>query len=322
MLVWLILIFFEMVIMKNILKLNMTYLLLLLLAFTSCKKDKDNDTAANAEVMTDVAYGPDASQKMDVYLPANRSDETGVIVLVHGGSFVSGDKSEINVAVEKLKDQGYAVVNINYRLVDGGGLSAAQPVHKESAVKIKDQVDDVAKAIAYIRDHDDEWVIDDDKIGLAGHSAGATLALLYAYDNRNDGHVKAVANWAGALDITFTDLPGWQFYPRVLFETGFRYTGYELNLENDSRYKAISPLYVANANRKVPTLNIFPENNRVGQMPKQDISVYNSFTARLNEIGVPNKFVQVGGADHVFSQPGNYDKVTSETLAYFNANIR
>ncbi|MBK8496196.1 MAG: alpha/beta hydrolase [Chitinophagaceae bacterium] len=67
-----------------------------------------------------VAYGTDPLQKMDIYLPANRSvATTKVIILIHGGAWISGDKSEFNPAIiDSLKNRvpDYAIFNINYRL--------------------------------------------------------------------------------------------------------------------------------------------------------------------------------------------------------------
>jgi len=308
---------FNPAITRNIL----TVTLMLLIGFSSCKKDRAPEQAAEEKVLKDLSYGPDPKQKMDVYLPANRSTQTGVIILVHGGGFVAGDRSDFTATLDNFKSKNYAIVNVSYRLIDTTGLLRENPIHKESAVKVKDQVSDMAAIVDYVIAQSSNWVVSSSRIGMAGHSAGGSLVLLYAYDMRNTGKVKAVANLAGALDITFTDLPLWQLFPPVIYEAGYRFTGYEIAVSNESQYKAISALYVANSDRKVPTLNIFPERNVVGDLPKQGISTYNAFTARLNQLGVPNKFVQIDGADHGFGQPGNQERVALETMTYFNANL-
>lgn len=78
--------------------------------------------------------------------------------------------------------------------------------------------------------------------------------------------------------------------PPFLFEAGYRYTGYEMSLENEANYKEISALNAANADRKIPTLNVLPENKDLQGLPKQDITTYNAFRARLNKLNVPNLF--------------------------------
>lgn len=284
---------------------------------TSCKKSDDKGQSLEAETKLNVNYGSNSLQNMDVYLSANRTAATKVIVFVHGGSFFGGDKSDYTTTVAELVKRNYAVININYRLVDGSSLE----VHKQSAVSVLNQVDDVSLAIDYTLAHADEWNVSKSKISLVGHSAGATLSLLYSYGAKNTGKVKVVANLAGALDQTFTDIPNFQFLPAQVLEFGYRLTGYEVSLANEQHYKAISPLYVANTNQKIPTLTIFPQNNVVLGFPKQDRPTFDAFTAKLNLEKIPNKFVQIAGADHSFSTTGSSQLVFIELLAYLNANL-
>jgi acetyl esterase/lipase len=313
--------------MKNFSKVTYS-IALMLLVFTSCKKTStvmvDPKITVESKSIINVAYGSHASQLMDVYLPANRTANTNVIVFVHGGSFIGGDKSDFTSLVKELVRNDFAVLNINYKLVDASGLYDSPVKHLESEVKIKDQVSDVGLAVDYAISHAKEWQISQNKMALVGHSAGATLSLLYTYDARNTNKIKAVVNLAGALDQTFSDIPSvlLQFLPDYVLEGGYRYTGYEVNIANDIHYRAISPLYVANSAQKVPTLNVFPENNAVGDLPKQGRATFDAFTNKLNSLGVPNKFVQIAGADHEFSKPGNFATVLAETVAYLNANLK
>lgn len=73
-------------------------------------------------MVLDEAYGTDATQKMDVFLPEGRSTATTkVVVLIHGGSWSSGDKSDFTDYFDTLKKRvpGYAIFSINYRLATG-----------------------------------------------------------------------------------------------------------------------------------------------------------------------------------------------------------
>ncbi len=291
-------------------KINLV-LLLFVVSFAACKKDAqvitDPIIKVEAKTLLDVSYGSNPLQKMDVYLPANRTSATSVIIFVHGGSFISGDKADFTYLVKELVRDNFAVLNVNYRLVDATGLYDDPVKHLESAVKIRDQVTDISNAVNYALTKAKEWEVSESKVGIAGHSAGATLALLYGYDAINTNKVKALVNLAGALDQTFSDIPPvlLQFLPEYILEAGYRYTGFAVNPVNDQYYRAISPLYVANSNQKIPTLTIFPELNDVNGLPKQGRATFDAFTNKLNSLGVPNKFVQVVGADHEFSKPGN-----------------
>lgn len=159
----------------------------------SCKKD-DAAPQANTEVVNkDVAYDADALQKMDVYLPASRSsDTTKVIILVHGGAWMEGDKSDFESAVQALRQQlpSYALFNINYRLasITGTNLWPAQ-------------IDDVNKAVNFIISKKNEYRVNTGKIIMLGASAGAHLSLLQAYRFNANGNIKAVVDLFGPTDI-------------------------------------------------------------------------------------------------------------------------
>src|SRR5512137_108243 len=76
------------------------------------------DTSFVKRRFLDIAYaGLSPSQKLDIYLPDEGSGPFPVIVALHGGAFMGGDKADMQVLpmLEGLK-RGYAVVAINYRL--------------------------------------------------------------------------------------------------------------------------------------------------------------------------------------------------------------
>lgn len=298
--------------------------LLMVIVFASCEK-KDPpayQVEAVAKTRLDVAYGSDPKQKMDIYLPANRTSNTGIIILVHGGSFIGGDKAEFTTQARYLARSGYAVLNVNYRLVNGTGLSPQSvPVRLESEVKVKDQVTDMSTIVDYAMANAKEWVTNANRIVMIGHSAGGSLSLLYSYDKRNTNKVKAVSNLAGALDFVYSDIPNWQLLPPLLFEAGYRYTGHDISLANEVHYREISPLSVANADRKIPTLNVLPDDNDLQGLPKQDLPTYTAFSERLNLLKVPNQFFYVVGANHFFSQVGKWQQVLDASVLYFNTAL-
>lgn len=107
-------------------------------------------------------------QKLDVYTPANVKDGTPLIIHVHGGSWVSGKKSDYDMidSIESLATAGFVVASIDYRLA---------PIDKFPA-----QIQDVKCAIKYMRVNAAKYHVDPNKIGLLGESAGAHLASLAA----------------------------------------------------------------------------------------------------------------------------------------------
>ena len=99
------------------------------LTLFSCKKNEDasdNGISVAPKTILNVPYGDNAMQKMDIYLPAGRRDDsTKVMILIHGGAWASGDKVDFNSYIDTLKRllPDYAFFNINYRLSAGDTIN-------------------------------------------------------------------------------------------------------------------------------------------------------------------------------------------------------
>ena len=110
------------------------------LCIASCQKELTNNPAAAlaAQTQPNISYGTDALQKLDIYLPAGRTaTTTKVIILIHGGAWSGGDKTELNSSIDTLKRRlpQYAIFNINYRLASGASnLFPSQEDDVKSAI--------------------------------------------------------------------------------------------------------------------------------------------------------------------------------------------
>ncbi len=291
------------------------------ISWVGCTDDGPTPESERDETrMTNVSYGQHERHKMDVYLPAGRTpDRTGVIVFIHGGGFVAGDKTQVEEVVLKLVARGYAVVNINYRLVDITGVLDNPPVHKPSEITIHQQLDDVAAAVETAWSERAEWAVSGTDWFIAGHSAGATLALLHAYgDDNTNGRIKAAANWAGLTTFAFNDEAEVALLDPRLRELFYRIVGAEATNENKLAYMAASPYWVANNTGGIPTISVRPEDNTVGPIPDVSELQYNSLTTLLNSKGSASTHVMIAGADHGFGQPGNWDQVVAATANFFD----
>ena len=164
-------------------------ILFLSILISSCKKD--DDTPEDLPVtMMNVSYGGNAQHKMDVYLPANRSStSTKVMILIHGGGWNTGDKSDFNAYVDSLKkrEPTYAIFNLNYRLANTPDLFPAQE-------------QDIKAAVEFIYNKRGEYNISD-KFVLVGASAGAHLALSQGYKNSTLVKPKAIIDFFGPTDL-------------------------------------------------------------------------------------------------------------------------
>ncbi len=154
----------------------------------SCEKSK-TVVDYDAETKTNVAYGDDPKQTLDLYLPDNRNQlSTKLIVLVHGGGWSDGDKNDLNTLIPSLQNRlpGYAIANINYRLAKNGQNL------------FPTQENDVKKAVDYLINHANSLGYSK-KIVLIGLSAGAHLALLEAY--KYPANIEAVVSFFGPTDL-------------------------------------------------------------------------------------------------------------------------
>lgn len=158
----------------------------------ACKK---NDVVvpqdySTSKILLNASYASSSEQKMDIYLPANRSSATTkVIIAIHGGGWSGGDKSDFTQFVDTMRRRlpDYAIFNLNYRLATGTNLFPTQE-------------NDVKSAIQFILDHSGEYGISQ-KFVLMGASAGAHLALLQGYKYSSQINPKAIISFFGPTDL-------------------------------------------------------------------------------------------------------------------------
>ena len=112
-------------------------------------------------------------------------------MFIHGGSWSGGDKNDFGEAITAIlpKLTNYALVNINYRLAN-------------STNRFPTQMTDIQSALDFVKSKGTEYMVDANKVGLIGASAGAHLALLQAYKFNTDGRIKAVVDIFGPTDLT------------------------------------------------------------------------------------------------------------------------
>ena len=131
-------------------------------------------------IYTDLAYGDEAANKYDLYLPTdNTKSAYGLVVYLHPGGFTTGDKSGDIEMLQWLCSKGYVACGINYTLRDASHPEAS--VYSQS-MEIKNAVPKVIEEAERRGYHIDE-------MGMAGGSAGHCLAMLYAYRDADEAPV-------------------------------------------------------------------------------------------------------------------------------------
>lgn len=156
---------------------------------------------------TDLAYADQSeAQKLDLYLPTAGDGPFPVVVMVHGGGFMFGDKADGAglTGVDQLLEAGYAVASINYRL-SGEAIWPAQ-------------INDAKAAVRFLRANAAQYNLDPEHVGAWGASAGGNLvAMLGATCDVADlegaelgnadqsSCVQAVVDWFGPIDFLAMD---------------------------------------------------------------------------------------------------------------------
>jgi acetyl esterase/lipase len=147
-------------------------------------------------VLFDVPYAQPADdfRRLDVYAPEGRN--LPVVVWVHGGAWIGGDKTFAQHKPRTFTARGYVFVPVNYRLVP--------------TVRAGDQATDVATAIAYVKKNCAKWGGNPQKLFVMGHSAGTHLATLVCTDQRYlEGVGLKLSDVRGcvAVDVAGYDIP-------------------------------------------------------------------------------------------------------------------
>lgn len=137
----------------------------------------------NAKFAKDISYDSKPRTQFDIWMP-NSSAPTGLVIYVHGGGFTSGDKDFVYTAqsggawdfpsdIRFLLQNNIAFATIRYTLLNTTGETEG----------IKKPMNDIKRALQYLRYKASEYNIDKNKIILSGNSAGAGSSLWIAFNN-------------------------------------------------------------------------------------------------------------------------------------------
>jgi acetyl esterase/lipase len=231
----------------------------------------------------DLAYA-DGGRMLDLYLP--REGRAPVIVWLHGGSWIAGDKRPVPRLLLDLRDRGFAVAAVNYRLT---GLNS-HPA----------QLHDVKGAVRWLRANSEAYRLDPGRVYLVGFSAGAhlaSLAALTAGDTTLEGDVGGNAGVSSAVGGVVA-IAGPTDLPRMAGEC----SGCEVSAEFQAlgcafllcggRGRAASPLTYVHRGAP-PFLLLHGEADRV--VPAEQARLLD---AALRASGVPSSLLVTPGGGH------------------------
>ncbi len=285
---------------------KLIFVFLLAVTIASCEKSDSIDSSNTAaQTSLNISYGTDAAQKMDIYLPANRSaTSTKVIVMIHGGGWTSGDKSDFTSFVDTLKNRlpGYAIFNINYRL-------SANPNNLFPTQEM-----DVKAAVEYIYSKSAEYKISG-KYVLMGASAGGHLAMLQGYKYNAPVKAKAVVSFFGPSDMT--DMYNNPVGGNPLFSLAVAGAVGATPAQNPTLYASSSPVNFISNSTAMPTILLHG-----GLDPLVHPSQSTMVEAKLNLAGITNQYVYYPTGGHGDWNADTYTDAFNKIQAFIETNVQ
>ena len=196
-----------------------------------------------SQKFADVNYAGDGEvyHNMDIYLPKVEKDVYPVVVHIYGSAWFSNNSkgmADLGTIVQKLLDNGYAVVT---------------PNHRSSAdAKFPAQINDIKAAIRFVRAHADEYKLDPTFVATSGFSSGGHLSSLAATSGgvrqlegtvgeclEFSSRVNAACDWSGPIDMfkMNCDEPRkWGGTPEEAL------VGHDYEEQYEQQFRAISPI--------------------------------------------------------------------------------
>lgn len=240
--------------------------------------------------------------RMDVYEPATHSAETHpAVLLIHGGGWTSFDKSTMHGMGEFLARFGFVAFAVDYRLLH------------DDENRWPAQLDDVQRAVRWVRANAATYGVNSERVGAFGHSAGGQLAALLGMEDTRDNsdallakyssRVQAVVDVSGPTDFTRDhDADGDALLASLL---GGDYA------KRPDAWREASPVFNV-AKDDAPFLIVHGTHD--DNVP---IAQAQELYDKLKAAGVTASFVKLDGG-HTFDTPDAKRQLAIETLEFFN----
>lgn len=245
------------------------------------------------------AYRQSGFLKLDLYRSTSMSSPRPVVVVVHGGSWQGGNRSDLADLNFYLAARGYAVAAISYRLA---------PDYRNPA-----QSEDLRDAISFLKYRAASLALDSTQFALIGRSAGGHLVLLAAYKNADPAIKGVVALYPPTDQLYGYQRPSSIIPSREILKAYIGGSPLELPME----YLDNSPISHVNS-QSPPTLLIHGTKDELVSI-RQSIMLRN----RLTAFGRPNFLLELPwathGCDYVFTGPCG--QLSTYAIERFLANV-
>lgn len=295
---------------------------------------KSQTTISEVSKIPDITYKTSDSidHKLDIYLPEPSNKKFPVLVFLHGGGWIGGDKAfpekfYMNDFILKFVQNGYAVVSVNYTLLDKN-------------TNFPKPIEDSKEAVRWIRANADKFNFDEKNIGLWGASAGAQIGMVAAYsdDSQFSEHsnfpsqsakVNYVIDYFGPSDLNKllrTEEAGFKIFifklifPKIYTMRNDMIRGFTTKDIKEQKQEAIdglkiySPVTYINQN-SVPTLMIHGNKDRIVPYSQSEI-----LKKKLDENNVKNELIPIDKGNHGLNEEAGHQLMMEKTLEFMKQN--
>ncbi|HEX3626319.1 MAG TPA: alpha/beta hydrolase, partial [Verrucomicrobiae bacterium] len=252
--------------------------------------------------LVDIQYGEAGGQKLllDAHVP-NGTGPFPVLIIVHGGGWMSGDKEGDIVPVLAAYATNFTWFSVNYRLAPNGRWPAC--------------FDDLQTAVHWVKKHATEYQGDPDHIALIGYSAGGHLVTLAGTLAASDLHVQAIVGMAPPTDLV------WDNERRGGLSTSmrnlFHFATTNITDSRRAELKRYSPLTYVKPGLQ-PFLLVQGSADRT--VPFRETT---NFMATLQAAAVPCDMVTITNAQHRIADWSNYNPGWQEqVVSWLNQRLR
>jgi acetyl esterase/lipase len=267
------------------------------------------------KTLHNLAYGPDARQVLDLFLPEPSPGGVPGVVCIHGGGWTSGDKTMLAWTAPRLTAAGMAVACVNYRLCPEWLFPAA--------------LDDVQRAVRWLRHHAGAYGLDGSRLGSMGNSAGGHLAAFLALaETRDRGDAEDLLGRHSSRVSCVVDCYGPVDLVAIMHSASApiieNFLGKELRADTVGDFLAASPITMI-AKPVCPFLILHGTEDVGAERGQVPIGIGRHFASRLREAGGEADFVAINGAGHGFmAHPeGPYaHEALSLAEAFFRRHLR
>jgi len=280
------------------------FICLSLIVITLCLGCKDRQVTESL----DVVYGEAGGQKLvlDVFRPTVPAQAVRpAILFIHGGGWAAGSKSDYREPARNVAGLGYVTFSVNYRLTAAG--RNCWPA----------QLDDVQRAVRWVRAHAGEYGVDPQRIAALGHSAGGHLAACLGTRETRDNSDASLARYSSRVTcVVDMSGPADLMLPLSAQAEGIVSAWLGGPAANQpAALRDASPVYSVDS-KSAPFLIIHGRTDDLVSPKHAEV-----LDAALHQAGVESELLVFDGEGHVLSKKENADRMIKETLAFLKAHL-